>query len=121
MMRAKSRVYFIGFILLAFIIGYFSHVKAVAKESYFSVETDEAEIEFRKEIKEVLKNYGAKSAGITMTKTCEDGHHLDYEVKINLPGYISAADEKLAKTEIMALCLMVPDCDVTFYFAGKED
>ncbi len=121
MMRTKSKVYILGFIFLVFIICYFSHVKAVARESYFSIETDGAEIEFRKEIKEVLKNYGAKNAGITMTKTCEDGHHLDYEVKINLPGYISAADEKLAKGEIMKLCLMVPDSDVTFFFAGKED
>ena len=100
-------------------VGCIFHIKAVAETSYFTRDTDTSESEYREELKDVLKAYGAKNAGITMTKTCEDGHTLNYKVVINLPDYINTENEKgeaLIKA-LEAVELSVEDAYVTFSFS----
>lgn len=118
----KSIITFIIAVTLGtLIISLSMSLKATARESYFSADTDEAEISFRHEVKDILKSIGAKNAGVTMTKTCEDGHHLNYEVKINLPGYINESEKAKAYEELSLLKLAVGDSSVSFLFTGKEE
>lgn len=88
-----AQVIFVTIILVIF-LGMFFRIQAVAKENVFSETTDAAELEYRLELKCVLADFGAKNAGITMTKTSEDGRLLAYKVNINLPKYIDFNSEK---------------------------
>lgn len=123
MKAIERKVAFIilGTILLTLILGWTIHVKAVAKESYFSKDTDVFETAYRMELKDTLKEYGCKNAGITLTKTCEDGHHLDYEVVINLPGYINESEKADLLESLRLVSLDVEDSSVSVSFSRKED
>lgn len=117
----KVALIVLGTILLTLILGWTIHVKAVAKESYFSNDTDTFETAYRMELKDALKECGCKNAGITMTKTCEDGHHLDYEVVIHLPGYINESEEADILESLRLVSLDVEDSDVSISFSRKEE
>ncbi len=75
------------------------HIKVSARESVFNKRTNTAEIEFRNEIKRVLKENGIKNAGISMTKITEDGVNIDYNISINLPSYKKLTTEEQRKLE----------------------
>jgi hypothetical protein len=75
------------------------HIKVSARESVFNKRSNTAEIEFRNEIKQVLKDYGIKNAGVTMTKITEDGVSIDYNISINLPSYKKLTTEEQQKLE----------------------
>jgi len=113
----------LGIILLTIVLiiafGSVSHIKAVAKESYFSNATDAAETQFRTEIKDVLKTYGAKNAGITMTKISEDGYSLEYRVVISLPDYINLENgkEESIMADLNGIVLDVSEASVEFSFS----
>lgn len=94
-----------------------TNVSAKARE--FSKETDTYETDFRCEVKEVLKTVGAKNAGVTMTKRCEDGHYFNYEVVINLPEYIELSNEEKENllVTLKALDMEVTDSTVEFSFS----
>lgn len=117
----KVALIVLGTILLTIILGWTIHVKAVAREGYFSTDTDAFETAYRMELKDTLKEYGCKNAGITLTKTCEDGHHLDYSVVINLPGYINESEEANLLKSLRLVSLDVEDSDVSISFSRKEE
>lgn len=106
-------------LLIILSIAFITTTRADAKARTFSKETDEAETDFRLEVKEVLKNAGARNAGITMTKSCEDGHTFNYKVMINLPGYIEINNEEKENlmASLEALCIEVADSVVEFSFS----
>lgn len=105
---------------LAFLVAFgVTKIKAVAREQYFDKSADAYETEYKNEIKAVLKDFGAKNAGVTMTKTCADGVNYLYSVSINLPKYVSlenGKDESLLKT-LSELELNVEGAEVTFYLS----
>ncbi len=75
------------------------HIKVSARESVFSKRTNPAEIEYRNEIRQVLKEHGIKNAGVTMTKITEDGVSIDYNISINLPSYKKLTTEEQKELE----------------------
>lgn len=84
--------------LLAIIfVGGMFRIQAVAKENCFSKDTDKVESMFVGEVKTVLAQYGAKNAGVTMTKTSEENRNVTYHVAVNLPKYISDSEEVSGK------------------------
>lgn len=94
-------------------------IKAVAKETYFTEATDTAETDYREAVKDVLTEYGAKNAGITMTKTSGDGYTYNYKVAINLPTYINLdeAKEQELTQALSEIALDIENASVTFSFS----
>ncbi len=108
-----------GFIVLVLILCIFFRIKAVAKENYFSTDTDFCETRYRQEIKEVLNEAGAKNAGITMTKVSFDGRKLKYNVNINLPKYINLNNQEKENLldSLYDIEMQVENSSVTFSFS----
>lgn len=106
-------------LLIILSIAFITTTKADAKARTFSKETDAAETDFRLEVKEVLRTVGAKNAGITMTKNCEDGHTFNYMVMINLPEYVEINNEEKESlmASLQALSIEVADSVVEFSFS----
>ena len=69
-----------------------SRIKAVAGCGNILRESDEAEAVYRQELRDVLKEYGAKNAGINLSKGTADGETLEIDVCICLPSYIDFDD-----------------------------
>ncbi len=86
----------LGILCITFLL---LHIKVSARESVFNKRSNTAEIEFRNEIKQVLKDYGIKNAGVTMTKITEDGVSIDYNISINLPSYKKLTTEEQKELE----------------------
>ncbi|MBO4679576.1 MAG: hypothetical protein J5626_07885, partial [Lachnospiraceae bacterium] len=72
-------------VLTAVMIGGNFSIRSLARPRSPFAATDEQEIEYRKNLKAVLKDCKASTAGINLSKRCEDGKTLEYEVIINLP------------------------------------
>ena len=89
-------VFTLGILCLSFLL---LNIKVSARESVFNKRTNSAEVEFRSEIKQVLKDCGIKNAGVTMTKITEDGVNIDYNISINLPPYKKLTTEEQKKLE----------------------
>ena len=89
-------VFTLGILCLSFLL---LHIKVSARESVFNKRTNSAEVEFRSEIKQVLKDCGIKNAGVTMTKITEDGVNIDYNISINLPSYKKLTTEEQKELE----------------------
>lgn len=106
-------------VLLIIFIGSLFRIEAVAKENYFSKESNQAEIAYRSEIKDILKTVGAGNSGIMMTKTSADGINFDYSVQIHMPEYINL--NKMEKDNLIAslkaLDLGVDNSSVSFSFS----
>lgn len=96
-------------------------IKAEAKDRVLLKSINEREIEYRKELKSILKEAGCKNAGITMTKTCEDKTHLNYEVVINLPEYINSEGKAGLYEKLLAHDIGIEDSSVLICFSGKEE
>lgn len=125
-MREKRLIKgFVISLLLVVSLGSVCKINATAGSNArsFSKETDTAETDFKSEVKNVLASLGAKNAGVTMTKICEDGMTFEYFVVINLPDYIDLDYEE--KEELLlnlnALSMEVEDSTVDFSFSRKEE
>lgn len=112
-------------LLLVVVLGSVCKINATAGSRFkgFSKDTDTAEIDFRSEVKDVLASVGAKNAGVTMTKICEDGMTFEYSVVINLPDYINldCEEEENLLRDLKTLSIGVEDSTVDFSFSRKEE
>ena len=121
-MKTRERnflIYCIATFVIIVLLTSLLHIKAVAKESYFSKDTDIKETEFKSEIRNALTNNGAKNAGINMTKCSEDGKSFTYKVSINLPSYINLNEERESTLrEILSeIPLDIENASVSFFFS----
>lgn len=107
-------------ILITFFFCLF-RINAVANTGYFNRETESFETQYKKELSEILKDSGAKNSGINLEKKCEDGHHFDYKVTVNLPKYITNDEKDDIYVKLSAVNLKVPDSSVSIIFFGKEE
>ena len=79
--------------------------------------TDEQEITYRKNLKAVLKDCKASTAGINLTKKCLDGKTLEYEVIINLPKYIQSSEAESIREALESVNLDIEGSSVTLSFS----
>ena len=118
-MRAINRKTGLALLILTFavimIFGLFT-LHSLAKPHNPFEGTDEQELEYRHELKVVLKSCKASTAGINLSKRCNDGHTLEYNVVINLPGYIDAMEEEDIRTRLEAVDMGITGATVTISF-----
>ena len=79
--------------------------------------TDEQEIIYRKNLKAVLKDCKASTAGINLTKKCVDGKTLQYDVIINLPKYIQSSETESIREALESVDLDIDGATVTLSFS----
>ena len=121
-MRATDRKTGLTLLILAFavivIFGLFT-LHSLAKPHSPFEGADERETEYRQELKAVLKDCKASAAGINLTKRCNDGRTLEYNVVINLPKYINAMEEEDIRTRLEAVDIGIAGATVKLSFSGK--
>jgi len=106
-------------ILIIIFMSSILHIDAVAKESYFPKENNAAEINYRTEVRDVLKSAGIKNSGVTMTKKSSDGMSIEYSVEIHMPEYIklNKTEKENLMAELTAIELDVMNSSVSFSFS----
>ena len=121
-MRAINKKTGLALLILVFavvmIFGLFTLHSLAESHSPFEA-TDEQELTYRKELKAVLKDLKASTAGINLSKRCNDGRTLEYEVVINLPDYFNTEEEEYIRERLEAVDLGIADATVTLSFSGK--
>jgi len=98
--------------------GIFS-IRSVARPKSPFEATDEQEITYRKQLKAVLKDCKASTAGINLSKKCLDGNTLEYEVIINLPKYLNNEEKDIILQELRTVDLGVEGAVVNLSFSGQ--
>ncbi|SCX14757.1 hypothetical protein SAMN02910339_02046 [Lachnospiraceae bacterium YSD2013] len=123
-MRAINRKTGLALLILTFIVimifGLFT-LHSLAKPHNPFEGTDEQELEYRHELKAVLKSCKASTAGINLTKRCNDGRTLEYEVVINLPKYFNTEEREYIREQLEAVDLGVDGATVRLSFSGNEE
>jgi len=119
MTKERSIVIILAGVLLGILILCFFSVNASAGEPCFSKKTDAAESEFKTSVKDVLGEYGIRTAGVTMTKVSYDGVNITYKVQIHISSYKSFSEtekDKLLK-DLQGLNIEVDNSEVKFSFS----
>lgn len=88
-------------------------IKAESRKSYISNNNKAEEAAYLKEVKTVLSDYYVKNAGLTLTKTSEDGTVTEYNLEIHTGRENS--EEMIEK--IKRLSPNVPGCTVRVNFS----
>ena len=104
-------------VLIAVMIGGIFSIRSLARPRSPFAAADEQEIEYRKNLKEVLKDCKASTAGINLSKRCEDGKTLEYEVIINLPKYITSSEKDGILRELKTVDLNIEGAIVNLSFS----
>ena len=92
-------------------------IRSLARPRSPFAATDEQEITYRKNLKAVLKDCKASTAGINLSKRCEDGKTLEYEVIINLPKYITSSEKDGILRELKTVDLNIEGAIVNLSFS----
>ena len=92
-------------------------IRSLARPRSPFASTDEQEITYRKQLKAVLKDCKASTAGINLSKRCVDGKTLEYEVVINLPKYINSSEKGDILSKLEAVCLDIEGATVNLSFS----
>ena len=92
-------------------------IRSLARPRSPFVGTDEQEIEYRKNLKAVLKDCKASTAGINISKKCLDGKTLEYEVIINLPKYIQSSEAESIREALESVDLDIEGATVNLSFS----
>lgn len=103
-------------IMIVCVGGAFS-IRSMARPRNPFAATDEQEIAYRKNLKAVLKDCKASTAGINLSKKCVDGRSLEYEVVINLPKYITESETESIRAELESVDLGIENAVVVLYFS----
>ena len=91
MKTINFKMFIMILVLTVVMIGGAFSIRSLARPRSPFAATDEQEITYRKQLKAVLKDCKASTAGINLSKKCVDGKTLEYEVVINLPKYINSS------------------------------
>ena len=92
-------------------------IKAQAERKYFDDSTSTAEAAYRSELKDVLGEFGARNAGITMTKQSTDGTNFQYCVNVHLPEYIGETEKEIIARNLETVSIDVEKACVKFSFS----
>ena len=105
MKTVNIKMFIMVLALAVVMIGGAFSIRSLARPRSPFAATDEQEITYRKQLKAVLKDCKASTAGINLSKRCVDGKTLEYEVVINLPKYINSSETGDILSELEAVCL----------------
>ena len=118
-MRAINRRTGLTLLILTFVVimifGLFTLRSLARPHSPFEA-ADEQEVVYRKELKAVLKDCKASTAGINLSKRSNDGRTLEYEVVINLPKYFNTEEEEDIRTRLEAVDIGIAGATVDILF-----
>lgn len=92
-------------------------IKVRSEGVYFDDSTSKVEAAYRGELKDILGEFGACNAGITMTKQSADGVVYKYCVNVHLPEYIGEAEKELIADSLETVVLDVESSFVSFSFS----
>lgn len=98
---------------------WFFRITAVAKENYFSEDTDIYETNLRTDVREMLRDEGIINPGIEITKISEDGIRTDYSVVIRPADYLELSEsekEDIIK-DLEGIGFPVQDSSVEYSFS----
>ena len=117
MKAANIKMFIMVLVLAVVMIGGAFSIRSLARPGSPFAATDEQEITYRKQLKAVLKDCKASTAGINLSKKCVDGKTLEYEVVINLPKYINSSEKDDIMSELKAVCLGIEGATVNLSFS----
>lgn len=117
--RVNAAKFFVVSMILVLFLTMAMSIKANGREKNMIKSNDAAETVYRNGIKAVLKDNGAKNAGVNLTKITEDGQHFEYKVVINLPGYLNLdnMEKENLLNELYEVELGMENADVTISFS----
>ena len=117
MKAINIKLFVIVLVLTVVCVGGAFSIRSLARPRSPFATTDEQEITYRKNLKAVLKDCHASTAGINLSKRCADGQTLEYEVIINLPKYINETEKDGIMKELKSVDLGVNGATVNLSFS----